>query len=119
MKRLALIGMPNAEKFALFNHMSGASAKVANWPGLTVDLLTAKLLLAGDMTELLDLPGIYDLHEFSDDEHVVRHFLMSIACAQGSKVAASCFTTYAISSQCYTPAKILIASYIRTFNSCF
>lgn len=75
MKRVALIGMPNAGKSTLFNRMSGASAKVANWPGLTVDLLTAKLLLAGDMTELVDLPGIYDLHGFSDDEQVVRHFL--------------------------------------------
>ena len=75
MKRVALIGMPNAGKSTLFNRMSGASAKVANWPGLTVDLLAAKLLLAGDMTELVDLPGIYDLHGFSDDEQVVRHFL--------------------------------------------
>ncbi|RLA18634.1 MAG: ferrous iron transport protein B, partial [Gammaproteobacteria bacterium] len=75
MKRIALIGMPNAGKSTLFNRMSGASAKVANWPGVTVDLLSAKLLLAGNMTELVDLPGIYDLHGFSDDEQIVRHFL--------------------------------------------
>jgi len=74
-KRIALIGMPNAGKSTLFNRMSGASAKVANWPGVTVDLLSAKLLLAGAITELVDLPGIYDLHGFSDDEQVVRHFL--------------------------------------------
>ena len=75
MKRIALIGMPNAGKSTLFNRMSGASAKVANWPGVTVDLLSAKLLIAGQMAELVDLPGIYDLHGFSDDEQVVRHFL--------------------------------------------
>jgi len=74
-KRIALIGMPNAGKSTLFNRMSGASAKVANWPGVTVDLLSAKLLLGGAMAELVDLPGIYDLHGFSDDEQVVRHFL--------------------------------------------
>jgi len=74
-KRIALIGMPNAGKSTLFNRMSGASAKVANWPGVTVDLYAAKLLMAGEMTELVDLPGIYDLHGFSDDEHVVRNFL--------------------------------------------
>jgi ferrous iron transport protein B len=67
--------MPNAGKSTLFNRMSGASAKVANWPGVTVDLLSAKLLMAGTMTELVDLPGIYDLHGFSDDEQIVRHFL--------------------------------------------
>ena len=75
MKRIALIGMPNSGKSTLFNRMSGASAKVANWPGVTVDLMSAKLLLADSMTELVDLPGIYDLHGFSDDEQVVRHFL--------------------------------------------
>jgi len=75
MKRIALLGMPNAGKSTLFNRMSGASAKVANWPGVTVDLMSAKLLLAGEITELVDLPGIYDLHGFSDDERVVRHFL--------------------------------------------
>ena len=75
MKRIALIGMPNAGKSTLFNRMSGAGAKVANWPGVTVDLMSAKLLLADSMVELVDLPGIYDLHGFSDDEQVVRHFL--------------------------------------------
>ena len=79
MKRIALIGMPNAGKSTLFNRMSGASAKVANWPGVTVDLLSAKLLIAGQMAEIVDLPGIYDLHGFSDDEQVVRHFLCNNA----------------------------------------
>lgn len=75
MKRIALLGMPNSGKSTLFNRMSGASSKIANWPGVTVDLMSAKLLLAGEMVELIDLPGIYDLHGFSDDEQVVRHFL--------------------------------------------
>jgi ferrous iron transport protein B len=38
-------------------------------------LLAAKILLGGHIAELVDLPGIYDLHGFSDDEQVVRHFL--------------------------------------------
>lgn len=75
MKRIALVGMPNTGKSTFFNRATGASARVGNWPGITVDLLGAKLLLAGEMVELVDLPGIYDLHGFSDDEQVVRHFL--------------------------------------------
>jgi ferrous iron transport protein B len=75
MKRVVLLGMPNTGKSTFFNRVSGASAKVGNWPGVTVDLMTAKLLLGGHITELVDLPGIYDLHGFSDDEHLVRHFL--------------------------------------------
>lgn len=75
MKRIALLGMPNTGKSTLFNRLSGASARVGNWPGITVDLMSAKILIGGHIAELVDLPGLYDLHGFSDDEQVVRHFL--------------------------------------------
>ena len=75
MKRVALLGMPNTGKSTLFNRLSGASARVGNWPGITVDLMTAKIIAGGNMVELIDLPGIYDLHGYADDEKVVRHFL--------------------------------------------
>jgi len=75
MKRIALLGMPNTGKSTLFNRMTGSAARVGNWPGITVELLTGKILLGGDMVEIIDLPGIYDLHGFSEDEQVVRHFL--------------------------------------------
>jgi ferrous iron transport protein B len=69
--------MPNTGKSTFFNRLTGASARVGNWPGVTVDLLGAKILLGGDMVEVVDLPGLYDLHGFSEDELVVRHFLES------------------------------------------
>jgi len=75
MKRIALLGMPNTGKSTLFNRITGASARVGNWPGITVDLMSAKILLGGHIANLVDLPGIYDLHGFSDDEQVVRHFI--------------------------------------------
>ena len=75
MKQVALLGMPNTGKSTLFNRISGASARVGNWPGITVDLLNSKILLGAHIAELVDLPGIYDLHGFSEDEQVVRHFL--------------------------------------------
>ncbi|GBL45466.1 ferrous iron transport protein B [Sulfuriferula multivorans] len=77
MKRIALLGMPNTGKSTFFNRLTGAGARVGNWPGITVDLLAAKILLGGNMVEVVDLPGIYNLHGFSDDEQVVRHFLES------------------------------------------
>ena len=78
-KRIALLGMPNTGKSTFFNRLTGAGARVGNWPGITVDLLSAKILLASSMVEVVDLPGIYNLHGFSDDEQVVRHFLESQA----------------------------------------
>ncbi len=75
MRRIAFLGMPNTGKSTYFNRLTGASAKVGNWPGITVDLLSAKILLGAEMVEVVDLPGIYNLHGFSEDEKVARHFL--------------------------------------------
>jgi len=79
MKRIALVGMPNTGKSTFFNRVTGASSRAGNWPGVTVDLYARKVLLGGDMVEIVDLPGIYDLHGFSDDERIVRHFLENAA----------------------------------------
>jgi ferrous iron transport protein B len=73
--RVALVGMPNTGKSTLFNRLTGVQAKVANWPGMTVDLLSARVILGGRTVELVDLPGLYSLHGFGEDERLVRHFL--------------------------------------------
>lgn len=75
MKKIALLGMPNTGKSTLFNRLTGAASRVGNWPGITVELLSGKILLGDEMVEIVDLPGIYDMHGFSEDEQVVRHFL--------------------------------------------
>lgn len=77
MKRIALIGMPNTGKSTLFNRLTGAHARVGNWPGITVDLLSAKILLGDQMVQIVDLPGIYDLRGYADDERIVTSFLGS------------------------------------------
>ncbi|MDS4031339.1 MAG: ferrous iron transport protein B [Candidatus Contendobacter sp.] len=77
MKRIALLGMPNTGKSTFFNRLTGASARIGNWPGITVDLLSAKILLGAEMVEVVDLPGLYDLHGFAEDEQVVRRFLQN------------------------------------------
>ena len=73
--RFALVGMPNTGKSTLFTRLTGVQARVANWPGMTVDLLSARIILGGRTAELVDLPGLYSLHGFGEDERLVRHFL--------------------------------------------
>lgn len=75
MKRLAIVGMPNTGKSTFFNRLTGSSSRVGNWPGVTVNLLSAHIVLGGTAVEVVDLPGIYDLHGFSEDEQIVRDFL--------------------------------------------
>lgn len=77
LKRIAVLGMPNTGKSTFFNRFTGATASVGNWAGMTVDLMVAMLKLGNDVTEVIDLPGIYDLRGFSEDEIVVQKFLES------------------------------------------
>jgi len=74
-KRFAIVGMPNTGKSTFFNRITGSSSRVGNWPGVTIDLLSARIVLGSEAVEVIDLPGIYDLHGFSEDEQIVRNFL--------------------------------------------
>ena len=65
-KRISFIGQPNTGKSTFFNRITNAGASVANWPGLTVELLQAEVNLNGQLVEFVDLPGIYDLDGFTD-----------------------------------------------------
>ena len=75
MRQFALVGLPNTGKSSLFNRLTGLSQRVGNWPGLTVELAHARLLLGNQMVGLTDLPGIHDLSGYTDDEAVVRDVL--------------------------------------------
>lgn len=74
-KRVAVLGMPNVGKSTLFNQLTGSRAFVGNWPGITVDLLEANVTLNDQELVFVDLPGIYDLEGYSEDEQVVQDFL--------------------------------------------
>jgi len=71
--RVALVGNPNSGKTALFNALTGAHQKVANYAGVTVERKEG-LIRSGDgrAMSLLDLPGTYSLRARSPDEEVTR-----------------------------------------------
>lgn len=75
MKKIALVGMPNTGKSTLFNRLTGGAARVANWPGLTVEITTGRILLGGEMVHVADLPGIYDLEGGAEDERLAHAFI--------------------------------------------
>ena len=71
--RVALVGNPNSGKTALFNAMTGAHQKVANYAGVTVERKEGRVLAAsGRSMSVLDLPGTYSLRARSPDEEVTR-----------------------------------------------
>ena len=74
---VAVAGSPNAGKSALFNALTGARQKVGNYPGVTVERKSGRLMLAdGRPLELVDLPGAYSLEPASPDEAVTRDVLL-------------------------------------------
>lgn len=69
--RLALLGAPNCGKTSLFNALTGGRAKVANYPGVTVEYRKGEFSLPNNNpVELLDLPGVYGDCGHSMDEKV-------------------------------------------------
>ena len=74
--RFALIGNPNCGKTSLFNRLTGARAKVANYPGVTVERRSGRVTGLDHPAELLDLPGTYSLFVTSPDEQVARDVIL-------------------------------------------
>ncbi|MFM7548496.1 MAG: FeoB small GTPase domain-containing protein, partial [Cyanobacteriota bacterium] len=74
---IALLGAPNTGKSTLYNRLTGGHALIANWPGLTVELMRGSLPPGpdGQPRQLVDLPGIHDLEGHSADEAIVQEFL--------------------------------------------
>lgn len=73
--KIALAGNPNCGKTTLFNHLTGSTQYVGNWPGVTVEKKEGKLKGHKDVI-IEDLPGIYSLSPYSMEEVVSRNYLV-------------------------------------------
>ncbi len=74
---IALVGNPNAGKSSLFNALTGARQKIANYPGVTVERKSGHASFAdGRPLALVDLPGSYSLSPASPDEAVTRDVVL-------------------------------------------
>lgn len=76
-KTLAIIGNPNSGKTTLFNRLTGSNQHVGNWPGVTVDRKTGQIRYDGKTVDLVDLPGIYSLSPYTQEEIIARSFVLS------------------------------------------
>jgi len=72
-----IAGNPNCGKSTLFNALSGGSAQVGNYPGVTVDRMTATVRLSGHEVELVDVPGMYSLTASSPEEQLAVDALVA------------------------------------------
>lgn len=72
---LALAGNPNCGKTTLFNALTGANARTGNFPGVTVTRSEGVCRARPEIT-FVDLPGVYALRPYSDEERVTRSYLL-------------------------------------------
>ncbi|MDD2480982.1 MAG: ferrous iron transport protein B [Lutispora sp.] len=68
----ALLGNPNVGKTTLFNYLTGSNQYVGNWAGVTVE---RKEGFIEDRIKIVDLPGIYAMDTYSNEEKVSKEFL--------------------------------------------
>ena len=73
--RIALVGSPNSGKTTLFNALTGSSARVGNYAGVTVERREGSVRRAGRSIRILDLPGTYSIEGETPDEQVVGRVL--------------------------------------------
>ena len=77
MKSIALAGNPNSGKSTLFNALTGGTAFVGNWPGVTVEKRGGKMTLGGEQINVMDLPGIYSLSPYTSEEIISRDYIIN------------------------------------------
>ena len=76
MKRFALAGNPNCGKTTLFNSLTGSTAHVGNWPGVTVDKRDGVYKKLSENIAIIDLPGIYSLSPYTPEEVIARNYVL-------------------------------------------
>jgi len=75
--RIALIGQPNCGKSTLFNQVAGYKAETGNFSGTTVSFTESKVRVAGQVLDLVDLPGTYTLEGTNPAEAEAQRYLAS------------------------------------------
>lgn len=71
----ALVGQQNSGKTTLFNQLTGAKQHVGNFPGLTIERIDGQIKGHAD-TQVSDLPGIYSLSPYTEEEMLSRQFIL-------------------------------------------
>ncbi|MFR5892213.1 MAG: ferrous iron transporter B [Bacilli bacterium] len=74
--KFALAGNPNCGKTTLFNTLTGATAHVGNWPGVTVDKREGLYKKLEEHVQIVDLPGIYSLSPYTPEEIISRNYIV-------------------------------------------
>ncbi len=99
---VVLAGNPNVGKTTLFNALTGSSAKVSNYPGITVDRLSGTLALPGGrVADVYDVPGTYSLNARSAEEQIALDAIVGLRGARVPDVVVACIDATQVARAAY------------------
>lgn len=99
--QIALAGNPNVGKTTLFNAITGLSAKVSNYPGITVERSIGTMMLPSGPAELADLPGTYSLNARSAEEQLSIDALLGLGGRPAPDVVIVCLDATQLARSAY------------------
>lgn len=73
--KICLVGNQNCGKTTLFNALTGLNQKIGNWPGVTIEKKVG--IIKETNFELVDLPGIYSLNPYTEEEKISRDYILT------------------------------------------
>ncbi|HSD90021.1 MAG TPA: ferrous iron transport protein B, partial [Kofleriaceae bacterium] len=99
--QVVLVGNPNVGKTTLFNALTGLSAKVSNYPGITVERRTGRITLPAGDADLHDLPGTYSLNARSAEEQIAFDAITGLHGETAPDVAIVCVDATQLARSAY------------------
>lgn len=103
---IALVGAPNAGKSTLFNGLTGAKARMGNWPGTTVEVSRGAWRVGETTYDVIDFPGAYSLDPMSPDEELTRELIVDCEPAERPDLIIVAADSASLSRSLYMVAQL-------------
>ena len=126
MRKIVLVGNPNTGKTTLYNTLTASREHAGNWHGVTVDVKSKKAKVMGEEYEVCDLPGLYSLDAYSEEEKLAASFVSDnqdaifVCIADANNLRRNLYLALELKAQCSTLIlAVNMAKEVKSFSRLF